>query len=433
MIKKTITSLVGVTVVGGGLYYATSQKLVADEIDTNLATLKSYGFTIEDRKETADGEHFVISLADMHKFSKLLPQYEDILLAKDASVLKKFKLGIDLTSSASDISVDIYPVALPTDGLSAEAKETMNRYISQRTLTLHIDYNPLTNSFDGNVKDIDEKIREDIAVQLAGFTFDGSIDDEKIALNYRLNRFGLRDKKDPVVEIEGISSEGTYEGLSYYITNSNTNIDKISLKKPMSTDIISLIDSNIKVTSDIKNDLFESRLSTVTKHIDSSIRNRAFSLDNFIFDYGVKNINIQAYNKLVTLMDGKNPNLKSQEVEKCISDIFKEGMVLDIYKIGMDNISYDGKSYKGLSLQSNVEVANDPNLLQTLQTRPLQALNSLKADAQVKISDEIFTQIQKDPRGRMTMMIQPKEQNGYKVYDIGLDNAQLKVNGRRMM
>ena len=430
--KKVLTGVAGSAVVAGGLFYFGSGELVANEINIQLATLQTHGFVIEDRKQDSTGEHFVISLADMHKFAKLIPEYEAVLLAEDKSALKEFKLGVDLTSSASEVSVDIYPVSFPTAQLSIEEKEMMNRYISEKTLTLHLNYNSLTNNFDGSLKDIDEQIQSAIGVKLIGLAFDGNFNDDKIALNYSLNEFKVADDKKSIIELSGVSSEGTYEGLNYYISNGTTDIDKVLVNIPDTLDSVAFFDTKLKVTSDVKNDLFESRLSMVTKTVDASIKNDNYTLDTFTFDYGLKNINIEAFDKLVTALDKENPNFKSPEVEKNIEDLLASGMVFDIYKFGIENITHNGETFKGFSIQANFELGNNLDI-QTAETSPMQALSAVTMNSKIEISDEIFEKAIQDPRAMMAMMVQPKEENGYKIYDIELKDSKLEVNGLPMM
>lgn len=430
--KKVLTGLAGSAIVASGLFYFGSQELVANEINTQLAALQMHGFVIEERKQDATGEHFIISLADMHKFAKLIPEYEAVLQAKDKSSLKEFKLGVDLTSSASEVSVDIYPVSFPTAELSIEEQVMIDRYITEKTLTLHLNYNSITNNFDGSLKDIDEQIKSAIGVKLIGLAFNGNLTDNKIALNYALNEFKIADDKKSIVELSEVSSEGTYEGLNYYISNGTTDIDKILLNIPDTLDSVAFFDTNLIVTSDVKNDLFESRLSMVTKTVDATIENDNYTLDTFTFDYGLKNINIKAFDKLVTALDKENPNFKSPEVEKNIEDLLASGMVFDIYKFGIENITHNGETLKGFSLQTNFELGNNLDI-QTIETSPMQALSSVTMDSKIEVSDELFAKAMKDPRGRMAMMVQPKEENGYKVYDIELKDSKLEVNGLPMM
>jgi hypothetical protein len=430
--KKVLTALAGSAVVAGGIFYFASGELVANEVNTQLTTLQTHGFVIEERKQDSTGEHFIISLADMHKFAKLIPEYEAVLLAKDKSALKEFKLGIDLSSSGSEVSLDLYPVSFPTAELSIQEKEMIDRYIAEKTLTLHLNYNTLSNNFDGSLKDIDEQIKNAIGVKLIGLAFDGNFNDDKIALNYELNEFKIADDKKSIVELSGVSSEGTYEGLNYYISNGTTNIDKVLVNIPDTLDSVAFSDTKLIITSDVKNDLFESRLSMVAKTVDATIKNDNYILDTFTFDYGLKNINIEAFDKLVTALDKENPNFKSPKVEKNIEDLLASGMVFDIYKFGIENIIHNGETLKGFSLQTNFELGNNLDI-QTVETSPMQALSSITMNSKIEISDEIFSKAIQDPRAMMVMMVQPKEVNGYKIYDIELKDSKVEVNGLPMM
>ncbi len=433
--KKILTGLAGSAIVAGGLFYFGSQQLVADEINAQLQTLQTHGFAIEDRKQDATGDHFIISLADIHKFSKLLPEYESVLLAEDKSALKEFKLGVDLTSSGSEVSADIYPVSFPTQELSIQEKEMIDKYIQEKTLTLHINYDSLTQNFDGNLKDIDEQIKNSVVVKLLGMAFSGNITDEKIDLRYELNEFKVADNKskNPVVELTGLLSDGTYEGLNYYVSNGTTNIDKFSFDSKDKLGSVAFTDIQVKVDSDIKNELFESRVSFISKAVDAQIINDNYTLDTFTFDYGMKNINLEAFEQLVTVLDTENPNFKSPEVEKSITKIFENGVIFDIHKIAVDNITHNGQILKGFSVQTNLELENNPAIMQKIETAPMQALSSVQLNSKIEISDELFAKAIQDPRAMMAMMVQPKQENGYKIYNIELKDSHLNINGQPMM
>ncbi len=120
-------------------------------------------------------------------------------------------------------------------------------------------------------------------------------------------------------------------------------------------------------------------------------------------------------------------------LKKSVEAIFANGLVFDVYKFGIENITHNGETLKGFSLQTNLELDNNPDIIQAIQTAPMQALSSVELNSKIEISDEIFSKAIKDPRAMMAMMVQPKQENGYKVYDIELKDSKLEVNGLPMM
>ena len=63
----------------------------------------------------------------------------------------------------------------------------------------------------------------------------------------------------------------------------------------------------------------------------------------------------------------------------------------------------------------------------------MSALPHLNIKSKIKISDELFEMMLEDPRMMLASMIEAKEENGYKLYDIKLDKGKLEVNGKPMM
>jgi len=431
--NKVVLGVIGAVVIGAGLFFFSSQKVAAKEIEKQLAALQTNGFVIENRVKKDDGEYFEISLSDLHKFSTLVPQYKQVLLEEDKAALKDMKLGVELVTSGATVSADIYPVKIPLKEASADEKKKLETFLAKKALLLHVNYNGLTKGFDGYLKDINEGV-EAVSLKLTGLTFEGTAD-EVLTLVYNMKNLRVEDRltKKPLMDVSGIKSDMVYTGLNYYVTNGTASLDSITLNLEDKLGKIALSDMQMHVKSDIKDDLLDTRAQMLVKTADIDMQGQKVALNTMTFDYGLKNIDMQAFNEVVTFMENIEQNVNSDDVEKSIQTLLSKGMIFDIHKIGVDDITFGAESLKGLSLQAHIGFEKDPELFKKLQTMPESALTSMNIDSKISISNEIFSEILKDPRAMMLMMIQPKEENGYKVYDIAMDKGALSINGQPMM
>ena len=106
----------------------------------------------------------------------------------------------------------------------------------------------------------------------------------------------------------------------------------------------------------------------------------------------------------------------------------------DLYnEFEVDNIKYDKKSIKGFLVKSKINISKDSNFLKNLKISPMLAISAIDMKSKIKLSDRLFSIIMKDPKAMMLMMLEPKDENGYKVYDIDLKDGALKINGQPMM
>lgn len=434
--KKIFIGLSALLLIVGAVFFFGAKDLAAQKLDEQIATLQANGFVIEDRQKNGDSEHFVISLADMHKFAKLIPEYEEVLLAEDKSALEAFKMGVDLRtiSMGSSLSADIYPVAFPMNDLSQEEKTMIEKYIKEKTLMLHVNYNAVTEQFDGTLKDIDEQIKE-VGLHLLGLKFGGTLDEDKIDLQYTLKNFNVTEQisKKPIIKVEGVTSDISYEGSNYYISNGFVTVDSVLVDYEDKIGTTKLSDIDIQVKSDIENDLLTSHAKISTKTINTNFQNEKYRFDTVTFDYGMRNIDLEAFNQLTKVLDQENPNFQSPEVKKSLEKIFAQGIIFDVHRFGVDNIDHNGETLKGFSMQTQIKLDKDPAIVQKLENAPMTALSLLSVESKIAISNELFTLLMQNPRAMMLMMLQPKEENGYKIYDIAMKHSALTINGQPMM
>ncbi len=430
--KKIIIGLIGIGLIIGAFLLFNSKKIVEVQVDEQIALLHTYGFEAKEKEGSEDAKHFTVSLVDADKFVKHFPQYESFLKGDKKDFLKEFKFGVDVTSSGAIVSADIYPIAFAKDTLSQQEKDMLQKLIDKKALLLKINYNGVTQKINGTLKDIDESIK-DVDLKVAGLNFDITNDDKKdIKFGVKnLNLSSHSSKEKFAIDATGISSKMSYEGLNYNVINGFMKFDKMLFD--FNNSIVNAVDTNVEFITDVKDNLIDSGVKTTIKSIDADVDNKKIVLDNFVFDYGVNNIDLVSYDKLLKLLNVENPDFQSPQVTEIAEKLLSYGVGLDLNKFGVENITYDKESVKGFSVESKINISKDPSFLKNIQISPMLAMSAVEMKSKIELSDELFSLVMKDPNAMMLMMFKPKDENGQKVYEIDLKDGALSINDQPMM
>ena len=87
------------------------------QVNKELSSLQTQGFSVQNREISENKEHFILSFDEPEKISKFFTQKGAKVDAKEIEALKGLQVGVDVTYLAdaySAISLDMYPVTLPT-------------------------------------------------------------------------------------------------------------------------------------------------------------------------------------------------------------------------------------------------------------------------------------------------------------------------------
>ena len=432
--KRIVGGFLGSVVLAGSLYFG-SGKLVASEVDNYVMSLKERGFSVENLQKDGNSESFVITIKDAKTFTKYYPDFADLISKIGKENLDDIKLQVDLKSSASGVSADIYPKSLPSAKNSKNA-DLVKELIDNKKLLLHIDYNTLSKDFSGNLKDIDEDMKKGV-IKLKGFTFEGNSGDDKLEVNYRLDQFAAIDKKSgPLFEIVNVSSNNSYEGKNRENQNGETTIDRISFNSPDKTGGFSLKNIKFSVISDEGSGMLDTAIKSTISLIEVNKPNDSIRLEDVSFDYGLKNIDLVVYDELVNLVE--ESKLKpydaslQQKVGQSFLKLLSNGMEISIDKLGVEHIKTEEGDLGEASISLRLKVKDDPDLLQKIMINPILASSSVEIDSKIVVSDKIFAKIQNNPKGAMTAMFPPISKNGTKIYNLSIKDGQMSINGQKM-
>ena len=446
--KKISLALIGLLIVAAIYYFTTGSSQLTEKMQTEvskqLTTLKSQGFTIEERTKTDTSEHFVISVTEPTKIASYLNTKGVAVHKDDLELIKGLKLGVDityLTDAYSAASFDFYPVTLPTfitqATLNPEEKQLvteLSKLLKKKTFLLHADINKLANGFKGYIKDIHEVVEgsEKLKIDISDYHFNGDIKENKLSsITQTIKDFSIFMNDNFHVTLKNLNTIYTRTGTHAYDYNTDYKIE--SINAAFSSDY-KLLTTNFsaKTASTVSNNLIAIDLqSNVDKIIITDKQNETI-LDTTVYTMKANNFDLIALEKLEKL--GTNITDDSiKEIKSTFKQLVSKGVHFEIKEFSTKSITHDKQKIDGFKLMTNVDVDKSIDL-DIFNKNPLGALNAFNADIDLTISNGLFGYAAKLPQAMMIMMfIQPKDVNGNKVYKIRLKDGTLKINDKAMM
>jgi len=447
--KKLGLALVTIVAIAT-IYYVTlgSAQVVEKiktEVNNELGLLQKSGFKVEEREASEKKDSFVLTFDDPQKITNYLVAEGESISVEDITLLKGMKLKMDmeyLPTTTDSISIDIYPISLPTNitkdlGIDENSKslQAIREMIKEKAFMAHINFNKLLSGFDGYVKDIDKTFKDtqDSHLLLKGLTFKGNMDDKTITgFNQKLETFAyeLTDK----VKVK-LSKADTSIDSSDKKTDIDYHISSIDLKINDEKKSFDVMINNITGESkDTKRDtLLDNKSQFKIASVNIKDAGKESILNNIEINSVTKNLDMKALEKLQNYSgDQENPD-SIKEFIPILKAFTKSDMVMDISKISVESITSEGKTFEGLNISALLKLNKDFKW-DGVEANPMMLLQLPNVKANIELSNEIFSMIAQTPQAMMLMMMaQPVDKNGKKVYDIEFNQGSLKLNGKPLM
>jgi len=245
--KKLGFGVIGLIIVASIYYFTTGSAQLTSEIkaqvDSELANIQTQGFSVQNRDLSEGKEHFVVSFDEPQKIAAFFTENGAQLSATDAEILKGLKVGVDLQylpDAYSAVTVDMYPMTLPTVITTAVQSEEDKKVLAQiekmlerKTFLIHLAVNKMGTGFKGYMKDIDETLHgeENVKMVLSKFEFTGDIKDDKVeGMKQTLKALSIDVANKFTMTMHNLKSDYEMTGNTQYDYTTNYSIEKMTMK-----------------------------------------------------------------------------------------------------------------------------------------------------------------------------------------------------------
>jgi hypothetical protein len=347
------------------------------------------------------------------------------------------KLGTDvyyLKDAYSALSADLYPVKLPEslydnaqDKEDKALLEQIQKMFDKKKLLIHIDVAKNFSDFKGYMKDINETFtgEESLTLRIKDFTFTGETQKERISkIDQKVKEITFEDDKGITVTLHNMTTKHTITGPSPYDIDAIYDIERIIMEQ---TDTFTGEIRGIRITSTEKvtNGLLQSHIKSTAQLFQIEADTEHITVKNINWDARIDNVDIDALKTIQTL----DPEKEEEKIQQAFTQMLEKGLHLTINDFSIKEILDQGKNLGGVKLQASLGINKHADL-SLAQQNPMLLLDALNTELTLKLSNEIFALVAKDPRAMMLMMlIPPKEEKGHKIYTIIMKNGKTTVNG----
>jgi hypothetical protein len=433
-------------------------KLAKDAINDQLTTLTSNGVTLQESSEESgffsSSNHYQFLVSDSQKFTLYLSQFADKQLPPYVNAMAQgLEVGCDVTYSnlpfSNALEVDIYPLSLPYN-MKKELKKydfrlfnTIDTFLQSKGLLYHLNYNLLTSSFDGYIKDIEQtlNLKDDVKIlmKLESLLFDGGgplIAPTELRVSGDTMSFKLFDDKSEIYFlVNDIESSSTFSSATSYISSASLKTLNIAFKeKNMPVTSIDIDDLKFNVSSSMEGAKAEVYAKSSFEKLNAKFKQLELAIDAFNYDISVTDVDKDAIEELRVLLSQTKTNTSSQlqrEIESSATRLLAQGLKINIADFSVDTLSIEqSEGMRGFALQSEIILSPNPSLKSTAQTA--QMLGHLFVESSFTLSKELFVYIsQQAPLSTMAMAY-AKDVGDDLVFDIVLKDGKLLINDKAL-
>jgi len=405
-----------------------------EAVNVQLTEMQTNGFTVSNRSVKKDTEYFVIQINDPKKAALFLTEKGMQVTVEEAKELTGIQIATDVSYLKDTITLELYPLTLPTYLTAAFTTENDKKVLAQledmikkKTFLMHVNIVHSTTTFEGYIKDINEKVEgeNDVKLTLQGLHFSGDIKKEKIVkYMQRFDTLHLYMGDELNRTISGYQSHYALTGTTAYDYTTDYSIENIKIAEEANG---ALFADTIVLhsTSKVKNGLATETLKVKIKNLDLLFEKERFGMQTLDIDMNVSNLDIDTLEKL----QKTDPN-KEKEFDAHLETLVSNNMHVDISNLSVDKVTLHGKEIHGFSLDAKLDIDKSLDIYR-LGMKPKHALHKIDGYINLSLSKEILTLLKEDPKSMLFyMMYRPKRSLGQRIYNINIMDGSVKINGK---
>jgi hypothetical protein len=446
-----------VIVVGVALLPIIGNQYVQAHIKERISTLESFGLGVKEHKRESSylssKEHYEFLLQDTKSFLGYLSKYSDQQIPQYVdAVLDGVLVGMDVEYSnipfINAISVDIYPLALSPKMQESIKADDLNfytqfeKFLESKGVLYHINYNIMSEDFDGFIKDIEEKYTlkdgTELVFTLQKAKYHGN--GELIAPQELISSI---DSLDMMVTAEGVklnfnlkqlSSSYSFNSHSTYVSGGKINSLELNLDEKNDNLYLNLKDFQLNISSNDQGKTTELNTKASLQSLVFNSKQVNFQANDLAYDLALSKLDKILLEKLRVMVSQAdiNPSVTlNDKIAEASIALFSKGMNLKIVQCYVKDITLN-KTQKlgGFDVKMNLDVKEDADLAKKMQISPMLVAQNLTMMLNVEMSKIIYANLTANQA--MTGAIQQyiKEDGDNFIFDIVFKDGALTLNGK---
>ena len=426
-------------------------KMVQNQLDMQIRLLESKGIAVTSSDEKSgylkSYKHYELSIDDMNKLSKSISKdsFKKIFPYSN-ELLKGSRVGLDLEYSnipfIESVSVDAYLIKLSDsmmDGIKQKDigfHDYIDGFLSKQGVLYHIDYNILSQNFNGFLKDIDEsytlKNNSMFLAKVLSFKFNGNgtlLEPKEFNSKADLFYIDIKNNTDRFMfKLKRLDSS-----LNIYSKNSyNSNIEAEMFDFISQGSSVKIQNISLSNSFDTKSN--KAKIKTVSSFDDLNISSQTtnISASDFKSDTLLSDVDKDSLEKFRVYMDSnKVDSLNSLiDAKESLLELLSKGMKFYIDEFYLKNINLNGENLGGLSVDSNLVLKEDKNLNGLIIYAPFLLINNLDLKFYMQMSKKVYKEINNIWPVDFLIQSYIKQKNDELIFDMILKDGNMKINGK---
>ena len=308
----------------------------------------------------------------------------------------------------------------------------------------HINYNIVSEDFDGFIKDIKEsytlKDGTTLNLNLLNATYSGNgelIAPNQITSNIDIVNLEIQNAKTKInFTLSDLSSSSSFESSSRYI--SSADLKNFKLVVDATSDKLFLNATGIKVKLSSNTQGSKAELNAKSSLESLSIKSDKIDavMKNFAYDIALNSLDKDSFEEFrVTLSNIKASSYADmqKEIEKSLVKLLSHGLNLNIAKLSLENITLNKtENLEGFDIKSKLKIKEDKDLATKIATSPLLVSKNVEMSINLKLSKALYVKLTNDVPMASVADSYAKEDADSVLFDFTFINDELKVNGKAL-
>lgn len=454
--KKTLIALgiiilvvVALPIIGNGVMQSAIQERVAE--------LKMYGLE-SNKSEMTRGylstqNHFEFLLKDADTFVEYLNSYADGQVPPYVNaMLEGVVIGVDLSYSnipfSKSVELDIYPLSI-SQNMAQELQENnlafyeyLEKFLYSKGILYHINYNIVSEDFDGFIKDIQESYilenKTRLLLTLKDITFQGNGDliaPQRLATSLKKVQLEVNQQNESMIfDLEDLQTATLYESQSTYLSSAELKSFDFRVNGTQNDLILLLKNIQFNASSSTLDEFGEVDTKSSIEKLVFDSKELSIDIKNFNMDVALDGLDKESFKESVAVMsklNKLNDPLLELKLKESLIQLFSKGLLFSVADFSVEEIALEGsEELKGFKVQSQTKLKADKDFAKKLQISPLLLVQNIDIVTKIRVSREIYAKITQK-RGTLAMLQEYLKEDGNDyIFDLNFQNAQTTLNGK---